>query len=479
MRTKGFRDSLFDDIGAIVLSFRLAYFVRFEAGLFVPESTAIHFSAYYPAILLAVGVWTFLFFTVEVRGAPAVQGSSIRISQFFTAFLFLVVMLLVGLYLFGDYRAHLLFLPLAVLLMALLGTIRLAYGVILDWLGAHGIGLRRVVIVGQATAARELESRIRCQRDLRYQLVGVLSPTKNGNGLGNNGAVAGGSLEIVRKLVAKRVDELIFAIPLGRESKILEFIADCQNNGIAVKLVPECYELHLNQVGSGHIGGIPVLELKETSLNLSYRFLKRMMDGALALVFLILSLPIMIPIAIALYLISAGHVIKRETRIGLGGRPFVMYRFDVETVEVFRSREDPGWSAWLCGFLHRYSFSELPQLWNVLLGHMSIVGPRPETPERVRHYSSWHRRRLRLKPGITGLAQVQGVRGVDSSDLKTEYDLEYAARYTPFLDVTLILATVNTLLRRRKGAATRTTRAPLIIRSRDPQPKTTMPLSVN
>jgi lipopolysaccharide/colanic/teichoic acid biosynthesis glycosyltransferase len=129
-----------------------------------------------------------------------------------------------------------------------------------------------------------------------------------------------------------------------------------------------------------------------------------------------------------------------------------MYRFNVSAGDEPLLPNSRNWKVRFCRFLHHYSFSELPQLWNVLKGDMGIVGPRPETPERVRHYSAWHMRRLRVKPGITGLAQVRGLRGFDSSDLKTKYDLEYVATFSLLMDLTLMAATINTLLRRRKAA---------------------------
>ncbi|MGH9432950.1 MAG: sugar transferase, partial [Terriglobia bacterium] len=142
--------------------------------------------------------------------------------------------------------------------------------------------------------------------------------------------------------------------------------------------------------------------------------------------------------------------IKREVRIGLGGKPFSLYRFDLSVVEDAVPGTGESLYFRFARLVLRYSGSELPQLWNVLKGDMSLVGPRPESPERVRHYSVWHQRRLQLKPGITGLAQVKGLRGPDSSDLKTKYDLEYAANYSPIIDLALVLATTNTLIARRR-----------------------------
>ena len=243
---------------------------------------------------------------------------------------------------------------------------------------------------------------------------------------------------------------MLFAIPVRRDSETLEFIAACQKRRITVKLVPEYYQLHTNQIQSFSIDGIPVFELKEISLDPPYQILKIILDYSLVIPLLVISLPFVLAIGVALFAVQRGKVITRDTRIGLHGRPFVLYQFNVESAKTFRPGEERRLGAPFCNFLLQYSLSELPQLWNVLKGDMSLVGPRPERWERVRYYSAWHKRRLQLKPGITGLAQVNGLRESDSSDKKTKYDLEYAANFTPFLDIALMLATVATLLGRRK-----------------------------
>jgi lipopolysaccharide/colanic/teichoic acid biosynthesis glycosyltransferase len=159
---------------------------------------------------------------------------------------------------------------------------------------------------------------------------------------------------------------------------------------------------------------------------------------------------------------------KREARVGLAGKPFTLYRFDTEPRPVDGAGNGSGWCLRFARFLDRYSLSELPQVWNVIKGDMSFVGPQPESPERVRHYSAWHKRRLQIKPGITGLAQVRGLREKDSSDLKTKFDLEYAANYTPLVDLALVLATLNTLISRRGTSGSRQAFPAWVSSERDP-----------
>ena len=439
------------DLAAIAFSFRLAYFFRYELGLFPREPETPRFSDYYFALLLAMGLWILLYHVLDGRALPSENREfPLVASHLATACLLLIILLLAGSYLAKTYYSRLLLVFLSVLLVFLLFLTRLLHIKLMGALRAHGIGLRRVVIVGQSELARELANRIRNRRELNYEFAGFLFPTSSRAEVRFPHATSGPSEDVATELALRKVHELLFAIPVRRDSETLEFIAACQKLGITVKLVPEYYQLHTNQIQSFSIDGIPVLELKEISLDPPYQLLKAILDYSLGLPLAVAALPFMIVIGIVLFAARQGKVITRDTRIGLHGRPFVLYQFKVEAAFHPGPGEARSWGVRFCSFLLRYSLSELPQLWNVLKGDMSLVGPRPERWERVRYYSAWHKRRLQLKPGMTGLAQVNGLRGSDSSDKKTKYDLEYAANFTPFLDLALMLATLATLLRRRK-----------------------------
>ena len=164
---------------------------------------------------------------------------------------------------------------------------------------------------------------------------------------------------------------------------------------------------------------------------------------------------LLLPLAICIFIGSAAillwnrrRVLRREVRIGKDGRPFWMYRLDIDRT----SEDGPTYER----LMRDLSISEIPQLWNVLVGDMSLVGPRPEDPERVKHYSDWQKQRLNAKPGLTGLAQVNGLREHHGSEEKTHYDLQYLLEWSPFNDLILLLRTIGTLakrcLPRREGA---------------------------
>lgn len=441
---------LLGDLFAISIAFRIAHGVRYGIAPYI--ATEGKESTYWPAIMLAMGVWILLFRGFEL---DKINSSGwdfpLAFSRLVTAVAILMLSVLAGSYLARTAYSRLALLFLFILLAFLLLMTRVCYQFLVKWRRKYGSGLRRVVIVGQSDLAREMADRIRQHPELNYELVGFLYPYSDRNRAEEVKEVMGGSEQVAQELAKKGVDELLFTVPIRRDTSVLEFIVNCQKLGMQVKLIPEYYELHTSQIENFSVDGIPILGLKEITVNPVANLMKRLMDYTVAPILLLMASPIIALISLLLALFGKGRVLRREIRVGFNGHQFTMYRFDVGPAETSQSLRQVTRRTRFCIFLQRYSISELPQLWNVLKGDMSLVGPRPETPERVRNYSAWHARRLQLRPGITGLAQVRGLRASDSSDLKTKYDLEYLVTLSPLLDLTLILATINTLFRRGKS----------------------------
>jgi lipopolysaccharide/colanic/teichoic acid biosynthesis glycosyltransferase len=203
-----------------------------------------------------------------------------------------------------------------------------------------------------------------------------------------------------------------------------------------VSLVPQGYELYLSRASFLDVGGLPILSLEDRSPNPLLVVLKRITDVVFASALILLASPIVVLSAIGLIL-TGEKPFRRELRCGLNGKTFSMWRMNVNRDAVGLA----GFRRWLS----RLSFTELPQFWNVLCGDMSLVGPRPESPERVKHYSEWQGQRLSVKPGLTGLAQVHGLREQHASEEKARFDLQYILHWSPFLDLSLLLQTVWTV----------------------------------
>ncbi len=304
-----------------------------------------------------------------------------------------------------------------------------------------GLGAkRRVVIVGSGRIAQELSNRIASHPELMIELVGKLYPSdvtlSPRPGKTKAGIIGVRTLNVLDLLKQKNVHELILTeqLPLGTEMEKL--ITNCHRAGMQVHLVPQWYELYSSKAQLSEIDEVPLISVEPRSIPFGSLELKWLIDLVGGVLMLVLASPAIAIIALALHNKKNG-AFKREIRCGENGKPFPMFRFNIDR-----------WATNLVGFekfLASMSLTELPQLWNVIRGEMSLVGPRPESPERVKHYSAWQRQRLQVKPGLTGLAQVHGLREYHSSEDKAQYDLQYIYRWSLFLDLSIFLQTIWTL----------------------------------
>lgn len=268
------------------------------------------------------------------------------------------------------------------------------------------------------------------------EVAGILSPAgvepAAPAGKSSPGAVSIRTLDVLGLIRDKKIEELIAIEPLPPGAETAKLISNCRDAGLSVRLVPERYQLYLSKAKLTEIGDVPLLSLEELSMPTLGLEMKRAVDLAGALVLLVLSSPLLLA-AGALYL-AKGKSFRKELRCGKNGCTFWMYRLDID-----RDAPELGSGERI---LAGSSLTELPQLWNVVKGDMSLVGPRPESPDRVKHYSEWQRQRLSVTPGLTGLAQVNGLREEHSSEAKARFDLEYIFHWSMFLDLSLLIQTV-------------------------------------
>jgi len=302
---------------------------------------------------------------------------------------------------------------------------------------------RRVVIVGSGRIVRELLVKIERHPELSMEVAGVLFPSdaepSSEHLRRGMSTVSLRTLNILDLLRKKKVQELILveAVPSGPETE--ELISNCRKAGLRVHLLPQQYELYMSKAKLTEIEDVPLLSLEEQTLSTAGLQLKRAMDLLGALFLLLLSAPFLAASA-AVLCWNKGTAFRRELRCGKNETRFWMYRLNIDrdepTLDQYERR------------LVQFSLTELPQLFNVVKGDMSLVGPRPEAAKRVKHYSIWQRQRLTVKPGLTGLAQVNGLREQHSSEEKVHFDLQYIFHWSLFLDLSLVLQTAWTLLLR-------------------------------
>ncbi len=320
----------------------------------------------------------------------------------------------------------------------------------------NGIGVHQAVIVGNDQTTNDLIGHLAQHRSLGYKVVSRLPD-------GNEAAIA--ELEAKRALL--KIDELIIADPsLGREQTqhLLEY---ANEHHIIFKYAADLFDAQISNIDISTIAGIPIIEIKRTPLDGWGKIFKRSVDLVLAGVSLVLLSPLLVLVALFVRLDSEGSSFVRLLRIGERGDPFTLYKFrsmvknahelkrnlvalnERSDGPLFKIKNDPRVTR-VGRFIRRFSIDELPQLWNVLKGEMSLVGPRPHEPEEVAKYDRHHLKLLAIKPGITGLAQISG-RSDLSFEEEVRLDTFYIEHWSPRLDFQILLRTPLVVLSARSA----------------------------
>jgi exopolysaccharide biosynthesis polyprenyl glycosylphosphotransferase len=358
--------------------------------------------------------------------------------------------------------SRLLLIEAGVVSMALLALSRLTYTLVLGHLHARGIGAIRVIVVGAGEIGRTVMRTIVARPQLGYQIVGFVDdhPEKGSTDIGRFRAL--GSVDNLPQVMeTMEADEVIITLPWTVHRRIMDIVGECGRRQIGARIVPDLFQMSLTQVDVDDLGGVPLLSVREIGFSPAALVVKRAMDVVAATLGLTLGAPILALIGLGIRLDSPGPVIFRQTRVGKDGVMFEMYKFrsmragseeelealrDFNEVDgpIFKMRDDPRVTR-VGRFLRRHSLDELPQLWNILRGEMSLVGPRPPIPDEVADYRQWHAKRLEVRPGLTGLWQVSG-RSLLSFDEQVLLDVHYVENWSIWLDLKILLRTVPQVL---------------------------------
>jgi lipopolysaccharide/colanic/teichoic acid biosynthesis glycosyltransferase len=426
------------DVMWILVAMTLAYIFRYGFVLYPTPRDVLW--TYWPVVLASVLLWAVLFSRMKLDGFRLGWSLPTVVSQLLLATCSVLLGVFAVGYLVQQYLSRLVLAYWGVLLfVGFLIIRRFAHGVLRS---RYLRGTRRrLVIVGNGPVAREMASKIEKHPEMLCQVVGYLytAEASSENRLASDGteAVSVQTLGIIGLLRERRVDEIIIALSKPGAPEVVNLADQCRREGIAVSLVPYPYELYLSTPQLLDVGGLPVLKLHESHAPFANAASKRLLDVVLTCLLLPFAFPVLVISTLGL-LNKQGGPFSRELRCGRGGKTFWMHRLNSDR----NSTTLPAFEA----LLQRLSITELPQLWNVLRGEMSLVGPRPEAPVRVKYYSDWQRQRLNVRPGITGLAQVHGLREQHSSEEKARFDLQYMLHSSPFSDLSLLLQTAWTLM---------------------------------
>ena len=317
------------------------------------------------------------------------------------------------------------------------------------WAAGHNV--RRVVIAGAGDLGQMVAETLVAHRELGYRVVGFLDD--HSPPAARLGPPVLGTLDQAMAVCAEhRIDQLYAALPLEDHAKLLRLIKSVGNECVDIKVVPDLVQYATVKAALEDIDGIPILSLNEVPLRGWNSMVKRVMDALVGSTVLLLFSWLFLAIAIAIKLRGgAGPIFYRQERISVDGKAFQMWKFrsmredaEVASGPVWAQAEDPRRTA-VGVWLRRYNLDELPQFLNVVLGDMSLVGPRPERPPFVKQFKEripQYMLRHRVKSGITGWAQVNGWRGNTSIEKRIEYDLYYIENWSLLLDVKILILTL-------------------------------------
>ncbi len=318
----------------------------------------------------------------------------------------------------------------------------------------RGVGKMRIVIVGGGETGKLVADRVQDTPNLGYEIVGCVDDRPNRRGW-KGVRYLGGTDDLEQVIEKERVDEVIIAMSDASHDQMLDLIGRCHRGNVSIKVLPDVFQIIASEVTIGHLDGLPLLTVRDVALRGWKLTLKRAVDVMLSVATLVLLSPILLLVAFLIKLDSPGPVFYTQERMGLDARPFPVIKF--RTMRHSAESDQPGWTVAddprrtpLGRWLRRASIDELPQFINVLLGDMSVVGPRPEQPafvEQFRRQIPRYMERHREKAGLTGWAQINGLRGDTSIAERTKYDIYYIENWSLWLDFKIMLKTIPLLFR--------------------------------
>lgn len=438
---------------AVTLSWLFAYLIRFKLELIAPSGIIPNNNMYLYAI---VPIWMVFLLNGRIFGFASPTSAQSKFSQFFSAFRLTsvsVLMLLAITFFIREFTYSRImavyFWGIATFMLFL--SHQLA-GLLVKEMYVRGINLRNVLIVGAGDLAQKVVERLDKHPEIGFSVVGYLSHSSKKVGeLIKGKKVLAEYQDVARVIRENNVDQLFIALPLKAHDRLEEVLTSLGEETVDIKLVPDLLRYMDLHSGVEELDGIPLINLSESPLYGWNILLKRLSDIVLSGLAIIISSPIMILVAIAIKLESKGPLIYRQERMGLDRNVFSMYKFRSMKMDA-ENQSGPVWAkekddrrTRVGTFLRQTSLDELPQFFNVFMGQMSLVGPRPERPVFVDEFKKsipFYMLRLKMKAGLTGWAQVNGWRGNTSLEKRIEFDLYYIKNWSLGFDVKILFMTV-------------------------------------
>ena len=465
---------IFTDLLVVFLAYLLSFVLRKNIGVEFPNSWLpvfshaaadrnITLSQYIAFVVVAAPLWCWMLYINDMyrslrtltypRILWIVCKAALMTSLGFGAFLFITKATVVSRFFFFLFTGTSFLLILAEKTAGYLAV---------HYVRRRGRSDRRLLIVGTGRRAAEFIRRIKGHPEWGFHILGAIDD-EPGRGISKvDGVDIIGTLEDIPKILHNEaVDEIVFVVPRSRLSHVEGALHDCETEGVVTTITVDLFDMQIARSAVSEIDGVPLLRFHTVRINEWELLAKRFIDIVISGLVIVLLGPFMTLIAFLIKLTSPGPVFFKQQRLGFHGRKFTLYKFrtmrqgaqdalpkvndvaEMDTPE-FRAKKTR-WITPLGRIMRKFSLDELPQFFNVLLGQMSLIGPRPTVPDEVEKYKAWQRRRFSMKPGITCLWQVNGRNNIGFEDWM-KLDLEYLDNWSLWLDIKIMVKTIPVVL---------------------------------
>ena len=438
---------------AVTFAWLIAYLTRFELELFSPAIKTPDENMYLYSLL---PIWLVFYASSRIFGHSKLLSRNTPTSEYFSILKLTslsILILTAGTFFYRDFSYSRIMTAYFWIFcnIFLLFSHQLVRLIIKEG-HSRGLGLRKVLVIGSEELGQGVVQRLNMHPEIGFKVVGYL--TRNLENVGSDikgGKVLGSYEDLNRTIKEYDVSQIFIALPLNTHDRLHEILTNLEEETVDIKLVPDLLSYLDLHSGIEELDGMPIINLTESPLYGWNTLLKRTSDIFLSGIAISITLPIMLLIAIVVKLGSRGPLLYKQERMGLDRDIFIMYKFrsmkigaENQTGPVWAKKDDDRRTT-VGSFLRSTSLDELPQLFNVLMGQMSLVGPRPERPIFVEQFKKsipFYMHRLKMKAGLTGWAQVNGWRGNTSLEKRIEFDLYYIKNWSLLFDFKILFLTI-------------------------------------
>jgi len=439
----------------VVISYMLSWYIKFATSFSEndPSVGTLDAKVYFGVLLFLVPLYVILYYMFNMYAPKRAMMRRYEIFGIFKANTVGIVLFMMILYLVEQYNLSRSMIAIFYVTNLILTTlVRTLIRNLLQRFRRKGYNLKHVLLVGYSTTCEEYITRINQNPQWGYSLMGILDDTVPTGTVYKGVRVVGNIDNLKYILPENKLDEVAITIALKDYDKLADVVDVCEKFGVHTKFIPDYTSLVPSNPYTEDVLGLPVINIRYVPLNNALNaFAKRVMDIVLSLLAIVISSPVMLVVAIAIKYTSPGPIIFKQERIGLHNKPFMMFKF--RSMEVQKvTDEEHGWTTKndprvtkIGKFIRKTSIDELPQFFNILIGDMSMVGPRPERPQFVEKFKEEIPRYMikhQVRPGLTGWAQVNGYRGDTSIRKRIEYDLFYIENWSLSMDIKIMFMTV-------------------------------------